>query len=119
MVDVLQWTPPAALCASFDVLLSDMMSDTTGVADIDAEQSAALAERALHLSDALLRPGGAALLKLFQSAHTAAVLQGARALFSSARVLKPTASRSESREVYGASVPRFPQSAHRSAAQCS
>ena len=100
-VDVLRWRPPPPLLSSFDVLLSDLMAPTTGVAEIDGEQSAALALTALQLSGLLLRPSptSAAVVKLFQSSHAAAVIDAFTATFHSLRIIKPPASRAESKEM--------------------
>ena len=115
MVDVLTWQPPQSLLATFDVLLSDLMAPTTGVEEIDGEASAALALRALSLATSLLRcgsggsgerggsggsaGGSTAVVKLFQSRHSPAVLEAFSRAFHRVLTVKPKASRAESREV--------------------
>ena len=100
MCDVLTWRPPVSLSHSFDVLLSDLMANTTGVSDIDGGQSAALALTALRLSTDLLHPNGSALVKLFQSRHSQGVVERFQKAFHKVQVIKPQASRSESKEVF-------------------
>jgi 23S rRNA (uridine2552-2'-O)-methyltransferase len=47
-----------------------------------------------------LKPGGAFLVKLFQGEGLDAYVRDIRGRFGSARLLKPRASRPESREIY-------------------
>ena len=99
--DIHAWQPPASLRGCVDCVLSDVMSSTTGVADIDAQASAALVQRVLRLSVWLCRPQSARVLcKLFASSHLDGVLHQFGAHFSSVQLCKPLASRKESREVY-------------------
>ena len=62
--------PPTRSCwatlAAFDVVLSDMAPDTTGVRATDQARSAALFEEALARAERLLAPGGAFVGKIFQ-----------------------------------------------------
>src|SRR5215468_559034 len=51
-----------------DVLLSDMAPNLSGVDAIDQPRSMYLAELALDMSQRVLKPGGAALIKVFQGA---------------------------------------------------
>lgn len=86
--------------ALFDVLLSDMAPRTSGIPSADAARSAELVRRALTLSDALLRPGGALLVKVFQGAQLPELRKACQARFATVRLEKPKASRSESVEVF-------------------
>ena len=56
--------------------------------------------RAVALAVALLRPGGHAVVKIFQGGEEKQLLDRLKEAFQRARAFKPTASRSESREVY-------------------
>ncbi len=93
---------PAALAESgpFDLVLSDMMPNTIGHKASDHYRSVAIAERALAFADALLRPGGDFLVKVFQGADFEAYRAGLRARFKTVKVKKPRSSRPNSREVY-------------------
>lgn len=84
----------------FDVVLSDMAPHTTGIADADAARSAELVERAVAVAARVLAPGGKLLAKIFQGAEFEAVRAQMRQLFTEVRVIKPEASRKESREIY-------------------
>ncbi len=97
-------TPPAELEAAaggpFDVVLSDMAPDTSGVAFADAARSVDLADRALEIAVALLAPGGSFLVKVFQGSDLEAYVTRVRASFRDVRLEKPAASRKQSREIY-------------------
>ncbi len=84
----------------FDVVLSDVAPDTTGAKHADAARSAALVETALSLTRRVLKEGGYFLAKMFQGEDTPRVIQEVRRDFVSVRVVKPLASKKESREVY-------------------
>ena len=90
--------PPGA--APFDVILSDMAPRTSGVRSADAARSAQLVQRALELSESLLRPGGRLLVKVFQGAELPALREAFRRTFTRVSLAKPKASRSESVEIY-------------------
>jgi len=83
-----------------DVVLSDMAPNLSGVDAIDQPRGERLAELALDLAERVLKPGGSALIKVFQGAGTAALVQGARGRFGRVRLMKPAASRSRSAEMY-------------------
>ncbi|MFI5400830.1 MAG: SAM-dependent methyltransferase [SAR324 cluster bacterium] len=84
----------------FDVLLSDMAPKTTGIPAADAVRSAHLALGALAVAQALLRPGGNALVKVFQGARLDEVRKAFAAVFERVTLEKPAASRSESVEIF-------------------
>jgi 23S rRNA (uridine2552-2'-O)-methyltransferase len=83
-----------------DVLLSDMAPNQSGVDAIDQPRSVHLAELALEMAEGVLKPGGHALIKVFQGSGFVELLQGARGRFGRVKLLKPEASRSRSPEMY-------------------
>lgn len=83
-----------------DVLLSDMAPNLSGLDVIDQPRSLYLAELALDLAGRVLKPGGDALIKIFQGAGFQELLCSARAGFAQVRLSKPQASRSRSPEMY-------------------
>jgi 23S rRNA (uridine2552-2'-O)-methyltransferase len=116
--DALELDPAALLeeGGPFDVILSDMAPRTSGIPSADAARSAELVLRALALAEALLRPGGALLAKVFQGARTPELRAAFREVFEQVSLEKPRASRAESVEVFllgmgkkGACPPHFPQ----------
>ncbi len=100
--DVFQVTPEALLGGldRFDVVLSDMAPDTTGVRSLDQARSEGLFERALDLAEATLAPGGNFLGKLFQGPEWQRLIARARARFQTVKTVKPESSRKESIEQY-------------------
>jgi 23S rRNA (uridine2552-2'-O)-methyltransferase len=93
---VLSLLPPQGV----DLLLSDMAPNLSGVDAIDAPRSMYLAELALDMAQRVLKPGGDALIKVFQGAGFQELLQSARRRFEDVRLVKPKASRSRSPEMY-------------------
>lgn len=98
--------PPETLLAHlpeggrFDVVLSDMAPRTTGIRSADAARSADLVRHALAVAEAVLRPGGALLAKVFQGAALPELRNAFGAVFETVSVEKPKATRSESVEVF-------------------
>ena len=84
----------------FDVILSDMAPNTTGIRDIDAQRSFALNQQVLWLSGHLLRPQGALLVKAFQGAPFEQLRSEFSKSFSQVKLCKPKSSRSESVEIF-------------------
>jgi len=83
-----------------DVLLSDMAPNLSGVDAIDQPRTMHLAELALEMAGSILKPGGNALIKVFQGSGFVELLQDARRQFGRVKLLKPEASRSRSPEMY-------------------
>ena len=83
-----------------DVVLSDLAPNLSGVDAIDQPRAMHLAELALDLAGRVLKPGGAALIKVFQGAGFAELVRGARGQFARVKLVKPQASRSRSPEIY-------------------
>jgi 23S rRNA (uridine2552-2'-O)-methyltransferase len=90
--------------ASFDVVLSDMAPDTTGIRHVDQARSEALFERALDLAATTLAHGGNFLAKLFQGPEFAALVTRCRREFSHVKIEKPAGSRAASIEQYVAGL---------------
>jgi 23S rRNA (uridine2552-2'-O)-methyltransferase len=84
----------------FDVVLSDMAPDTSGVRHLDQARSEALFERARELADSVLVPGGHFVGKLFQGPDWNRLLTEMRARFGEVRTVKPESSRKDSIEQY-------------------
>lgn len=84
----------------FDVVLSDMAPDTSGIRLRDQAGSERLFERALDVAEALLVPGGNFVGKLFQGPEWNQILTRCRHLFEQVRTIKPESTRKESIEQY-------------------
>jgi len=83
-----------------DVVLSDMAPNLSGMDAIDQPRALYLAELALELTDRILKPGGSALIKVFQGAGFQEFVAAARTRFERVRFVKPEASRARSPETY-------------------
>ena len=86
--------------ATLDLVMSDMAPNITGVAAVDEAAMVDLAQMTLDLARQFLRPGGSLLIKLFQFADTASILDEVAAHFAMVSRRKPAASRAQSREFY-------------------
>ena len=89
---------------NFDVVLSDMAPDTSGVRRLDQDRSEALFERALEIAEATLSPGGNFAAKLFQGAGFQDLIKHCRERFEKVKMVKPPSSRSASIEQYVAGL---------------
>jgi 23S rRNA (uridine2552-2'-O)-methyltransferase len=85
---------------AFDVVLSDMAPDTSGIRHLDQARSEALFERALEIAIAVLAPGGNFVGKLFQGPDFKKLTEEVRARFTAQKTAKPASSRQISIEQY-------------------
>jgi 23S rRNA (uridine2552-2'-O)-methyltransferase len=85
---------------AFDVVLSDMAPDTSGIRSLDQARSEALFERALELAFALLAPTGNFVGKLFQGPDFKKLTEQVRLRFAVMKTAKPASSRQISIEQY-------------------
>lgn len=85
---------------AFDVVLSDMAPDTSGIRHLDQARSEALFERALEIATQVLAPGGNFVGKLFQGPDFKKLTEAVRARFELAKTAKPESSRQISIEQY-------------------
>lgn len=99
--DVLKWKFEhlLELHQGFDVILSDMMANTTGDKQRDNEASLLLCDRVLDIASTLLKPGGTVLVKLFQGSHEP-LLQRMHKEFREVKSADPVATRKHSRETF-------------------
>jgi 23S rRNA (uridine2552-2'-O)-methyltransferase len=86
--------------APFHVILSDMAPSTSGVRVADSARSALLFERALELAQHTLKAQGHFLGKIFQGSEFHSLLQEVKRQFAWVKVVKPSATRKESKEIY-------------------
>jgi 23S rRNA (uridine2552-2'-O)-methyltransferase len=85
---------------AFDVVLSDMAPDTSGVRSLDQARSETLFERALEIAEQTLAPGGNFVGKLFQGPAFRELVARCRAGFAKVAMAKPKSSRPDSIELY-------------------
>jgi 23S rRNA (uridine2552-2'-O)-methyltransferase len=89
---------------AFDVVLSDMAPDTSGIRQVDQARSEALFERALEIAKLVLAPGGNFVGKLFQGPDFKKLTEDVRASFAHMKIVKPASSRQISIEQYVAGL---------------
>jgi 23S rRNA (uridine2552-2'-O)-methyltransferase len=83
-----------------DVVLSDMAPNMSGVDAIDRPRAMRLSERALEMAARVLKPGGSALIKVFQGAGFQELVGTSRGRFGRVRLTQPRACGSRSTEMY-------------------
>ncbi len=83
-----------------DVVLSDMAPNLSGMNVIDQPRAMYLSELALEMAGRVLKPGGGALIKVFQGSGFQELTVSARRQFKTVRFVKPAASRARSAEMY-------------------
>ena len=83
-----------------DIVLSDMAPNISGIKIRDQAAVMDLALLAFDMSKSLLKGGGAMVVKSFQNPEITGFLQEVKKYFESARIVKPPASRDQSREIY-------------------
>lgn len=84
----------------FDVVLSDMAPATSGIKVADSARSALLFERAFEIAQWSLRPAGTFLAKIFHGSEFHRLLAEVKVQFRQTRVIRPEATRKQSREIY-------------------
>ncbi|MFU8813788.1 MAG: RlmE family RNA methyltransferase [Pseudomonadales bacterium] len=83
-----------------DLVLSDMAPNMSGNRNIDQARAMHLADLALEAAGRWLKPGGDMVVKIFQGEGVDTWMIAVRERFARAQLVKPKASRSESREVF-------------------
>jgi 23S rRNA (uridine2552-2'-O)-methyltransferase len=111
VVGDLRETSPEELAGEaglFDVVMSDMAPDTSGVAFTDHVRCLELFDLALELSCTLGRPGGAFVGKLFMGEGFDEMVRKVKAAYKRSKTVKPEAVRKESKELYIVALERKP-----------
>ena len=85
---------------SFDVVLSDVSPNITGIWDVDHYKSIELSEMALKVAVDVLRIHGNFLVKVFQGECIQQFFENVKSHFSYTKISNPKASRKSSAEVY-------------------
>lgn len=84
----------------FDVVLSDLAPDTSGVKTVDHLRSMDLARKAFEVAIAFLRTGGTFFVKVFQGEDLSELQRDIKTSFGEVKLFKPKSSRAESREIF-------------------
>ena len=84
----------------FDVVLSDMSPNVSGIWEVDHERQISLTKHALHVSTKILESSGHAVYKIFQGVSTRSFVEELAEHFALEKLSKPPASRQASSELY-------------------
>lgn len=85
---------------AFHCVVSDVAPKTTGQTDADHLESHALCKDVLSIALEVLKPGGHFVCKMYQGELSKRFLDEIKKYFRLAKIQKPSASRSESREIF-------------------
>lgn len=84
----------------FDVVLSDMAPNTTGIQSVDQIRSLNLVEMVFSLLPRFLKPGGNLVIKVFESNDAQVFLRSQKIHFEEFHNLRPKSVRSVSKEYF-------------------
>lgn len=84
----------------FDVVLSDMAPNTTGIRSVDQDRSLALVEKVFEILPVFLKENGNLVIKVFDSQSAQDYLKSQKHLFEKLNFLKPKSTRSVSKEFF-------------------
>lgn len=107
-LEELTGTPPGEPLRLFDVVLSDMAPNTTGIKTVDQARSLALCERALEVAERALVPGGRMCVKIFEGGDMKQFLDACKQVFGTVKVKRPKGTRAGSVETYVIGLDRLP-----------
>ncbi len=97
---VLQHIDEFADSAKFDLVISDMAPNISGVRSVDEAQYEFLLDSVLCFCEQRLKPSGKLLVKLFEGSAAHYYRREVKSMFERGVVRKPKASRPKSREYY-------------------
>jgi 23S rRNA (uridine2552-2'-O)-methyltransferase len=84
----------------FDVVLSDMAPNTTGIRKVDQDRSLNLVEMVFSLLPKFLKPNGNLVIKVFESQEAQVFLKDKKSQFKEFHYLRPKSVRSVSKEYF-------------------
>jgi 23S rRNA (uridine2552-2'-O)-methyltransferase len=88
------------MSSQFDVVVSDLSPNVSGIWEVDHARQIALARTTLQIARVTLKPSGNMLVKVFQGSDLKDFRNEMKCSFHTLRIVKPPASRPESAEVY-------------------
>ena len=84
----------------FDVVLSDMAPNTTGIKSVDQDRSLNLVEMVFSLLPKFLKPDGHLVIKVFESQNAQTYFKEQKKYFEELHYLRPKSVRSVSKEYF-------------------
>ena len=88
------------LSKEFDVVMSDMAVNTTGIKNIDSIQTGELCKEAMIFSKDVISNNGFFISKIFMGGSFNEIIQLGKKLFKDVKVFKPKSSRKDSKESF-------------------
>ncbi|MGP3667231.1 MAG: RlmE family RNA methyltransferase [Candidatus Bathyarchaeota archaeon] len=85
---------------NFDVVLSDLSPNLTGIWEVDHARQIDLAEKAYKIAYLILKNNGTFFTKVFDGPYLKDFIHKVKKNFKDVKILKPKASRPESAELY-------------------
>jgi 23S rRNA (uridine2552-2'-O)-methyltransferase len=98
--NIFEMAPEEFKEAPYDVIISDMAPNTTGIMIRDQTLSEELCMKVLELCDLMLKPRGHMVMKLFQGGGAKQVELEVKKRFEKHHLLKPNSTRKESKEIF-------------------
>ncbi len=83
-----------------DVVISDMLQNTSGIKSADHYKSIDLCLNALEFSSQHVVKNGSFLCKFLRGSDDNELIEAAKVVFNEVKIVKPKASRTESSEIY-------------------
>jgi 23S rRNA (uridine2552-2'-O)-methyltransferase len=84
----------------FDVVLSDMAPNTTGIKSVDQDRSFDLVSGLFELLPQVLKPGGNFVVKVFEGEQYQKAQINWKKRFKEVHLLRPKSTRSTSKEIF-------------------
>jgi 23S rRNA (uridine2552-2'-O)-methyltransferase len=84
----------------FDILLSDMAPNTSGIKSLDQDRSMVLCEQALTIARGVVRRGGRFCVKILEGGGMNNFIKDCRDTFEEVKIRRPKGTRSTSMETY-------------------
>jgi 23S rRNA (uridine2552-2'-O)-methyltransferase len=84
----------------FDVVVSDMAPNTTGIRSVDQQRSLNLVEQVFHHLPVFLKNNGNFVIKVFDGHEAQVFLKSQKSMFKEFHFLKPKSTRSVSKEFF-------------------
>jgi len=85
---------------NFDVVLSDVAPDTSGIAGKDAALSLELSEKVFEIAEGVLKKGGCCVCKIFESFEAHQFVKNLARKYQTVKTFRPQAVRPQSKEFY-------------------
>lgn len=108
-LEELTGTPPGQPLRLFDLVLSDMAPNTTGIRSVDQARSLALCERALEVAERALVEGGRMCVKMLEGGDMKSYLDACKKVFATVKVKRPKSTRAGSTETFVVGLERLPR----------